>query len=276
MIFDLRKATPKAVFFLALASVSVASANEIRVGVSDVTPLSYIDDNGQPRGLAIEVLENLAAQNGLILSFKPCEWHACLEELANGKLDLLPVVAKSPDRLDRYDFASEPFFTTWAEILSVGTLEHKSFLDLSRLSIGVYDKSIHANRFEFLAKQFELNVRMVPFDSYESIAKATVEGRLDAGVFSRSFSEVNADEFELQKSGIVFNPVSLHFATLKGRLPEVLTRLSESLKRQKANPSSAYHNSIATLLGKSYGQKWCFDTWIKRRPDRPQSPQHRL
>ncbi len=27
---------------------------------------------------------------------------------------------------------------------------------------------------------------------------------------------------------------------------------------------------------RSYGQKWCFDTWIKRRPDRSQLPRHRL
>jgi CBS domain-containing protein len=34
-------------------------------------------------------------------------------------------------------------------------------------------------------------------------------------------------------------------------------------------------NSLVAMI-RSYGQKWCFDFWIKRRPDRSQLPRHRL
>lgn len=52
----------------------------IRFGVYQNAPLVFTDDRGEARGLVIDVLEYVAAQEGWQIEYVSCEWANCLEQ----------------------------------------------------------------------------------------------------------------------------------------------------------------------------------------------------
>ena len=63
---------------------------------------------------------------------------------------------------------------------------------------------------------------------------------------------------------------------VSGKLMGLFMYLSGADMLKKKVQTDQPDPDALALLFASYCQKWCFDTWIKRRPDRPLLPQHRL
>ncbi|HIE55862.1 MAG TPA: transporter substrate-binding domain-containing protein, partial [Chromatiaceae bacterium] len=98
-----------------LLAVQAAMADRvIKVGVYDNSPKIYIDDSGRPSGFFIELLEEIARQEGWQLEPVPCQWPLCLEKLERGDIDLLPDVAYSTERARRFHFGREVALSSWS------------------------------------------------------------------------------------------------------------------------------------------------------------------
>ena len=51
----------------------------VRVGVYQNEPKIFMDENGRASGIFIDLLNEMAAQEGWTLAYVPCEWAACLQ-----------------------------------------------------------------------------------------------------------------------------------------------------------------------------------------------------
>jgi PAS domain S-box-containing protein len=89
-----------------LAAPGAADEPEIRVGVSqDFRPYAFADKNGRPVGYAIDLIQAVAHEMGLRVQIKAGTWEQVWHGLAQGQIDVLAIVAKTPDWESQVDFS---------------------------------------------------------------------------------------------------------------------------------------------------------------------------
>lgn len=86
---------------LTLSSAGNLYASQLTVGISegDYAPF-YFDVQGDMSGAAVEIVETIASQTGYSLEYKRLPWKRVQGYLAQGRIDLVMLYFKSPDRAD--------------------------------------------------------------------------------------------------------------------------------------------------------------------------------
>ncbi len=74
----------------------------VRVGVYQNKPKIFIDENDHASGFFIDLLDEVAIAESWSLVYVPCQWTECLAALEEGRIDLMPDVAYSPERDEKY------------------------------------------------------------------------------------------------------------------------------------------------------------------------------
>jgi ABC-type amino acid transport substrate-binding protein len=101
------------IWFVLIALLSVpaycpaAGGAVIHVG-SEVSfaPYAMQDEGGVPIGYSIDLIKAVARAEGLQLEFSAGPWDMMWERLVTGKLDVLPIVARLPERENLVDFSA--------------------------------------------------------------------------------------------------------------------------------------------------------------------------
>lgn len=76
----------------------------------DYPPYCQLDENNQPTGFAVELFRASAEAVGLDVKIQLGPWLAVKKYLAEGKVDALPIVGRTPEREPVYDF-TVPYLT---------------------------------------------------------------------------------------------------------------------------------------------------------------------
>jgi PAS domain S-box-containing protein len=89
-----------------LAAPGAADEPEIRVGVSrDFRPYAFTDKDGRPVGYAVDLIQAVARAMGLRVQITAGTWDEVWHGLAQGQIDVLAIVAKTPDWESQMDFS---------------------------------------------------------------------------------------------------------------------------------------------------------------------------
>ena len=140
-----------------------------RIGYGNDAPFHFKEDDGEPSGLAFELVNEAALKRGIQL-----EWIQS-ENFDPTKLDLWVLMTIRPQRLERYHF-TEPYLQSRSCFL---VLEHSPFhkvSDLVNADISHVDYEIHRER---LAENLPTN-ETVPTESSRDAVSALLEGKSDA------------------------------------------------------------------------------------------------
>ena len=88
----------------------------ITVGIYQNPPKVYFDENREPAGIFVEMLEEIARLENWQLNYVSCTWNECLLSLENGEIDLMPDVAFTLERSQRVGFNSVPVLESWSQV----------------------------------------------------------------------------------------------------------------------------------------------------------------
>lgn len=98
-----------ALLFTGLANGAVHAATdsaEIRVGSElEFPPYAFVDERGQPAGFSVDLIKAVSQVMGLSITISTGSWNTVWKDLVAGRLDVLPIVAKSPERQRLVDFS---------------------------------------------------------------------------------------------------------------------------------------------------------------------------
>ncbi len=242
--------------FLFQPPISFAKADAVertvRVGVYQNEPKIFMDKNGNAAGIFIDILKEIGAQEGWSLVFVPCEWADCLAALESGRIDLMPDVAFSAERDLTYDFHHTPVLDSWSQIYANPNLSISGFGDLAGKRVAVLEGSIQQTVFEQYMTGFGYTATLLTTDSLEEAFLLAENGGVDAAIANNFFGDYFYRQFGLVKTPIVFNPVTLFYATAQGRNPDLLDGIDRSLNGWLQEPNSPYY----TILGR----------WIRGAP----------
>lgn len=225
-----------------------ADRREVVVGLYENAPKVHTAENGRPAGLFVELLNEIARSEGWRLRYLACEWAHCLEELEQGRLDLMPDVAFSVERDQRFDFHSVSVASSWSQVYSHPELGVMSLADLAGKRVAILQGGIQQAFFEQLMASGPYDYQPVPVPSLDEGYWSVAIGAADAVVTNSFFAAYNGANYRLRETPIVFLPTNLYYATARGRNADLLERIDVHLSAWRHDPESVYFAALRRAM----------------------------
>jgi len=246
-------------FILTLLSIASVTARdlknipgqEIRVGVFPNPPVAFKDKQGQWRGISVDTLQAIADEKGWKLEFIENSFSGLLKDLENKKIDIISMMAYSDKRAQKYTYSKIPLISNWGLIYSRPDSKISSLLDLEDKRVSVMKNNIHDRAFRKLVKKFGLNIQIVELENFSDVMKSVQTGKVNAGVANRLFGTLNANKYHLIETGIVFNPINIHYSSLNPNNKAILNAIDQQLRIYKADKDSIYFTTIQRWMNKN-------------------------
>jgi hypothetical protein len=229
---------------MALLNPIYAKQMEIKVGIYDNAPKVFVDKDGKPSGIFVDILNDIAKAEKWDIEYVYCSWDEGLKLLSHAKIDLMPDVALTPERENQFIFNKVAVLSSWSQVYAHKGNKINSILDLDKKRIAVLAGSIQQRDIERLTTGFGIKTTIVPLHDFDAVFEAVKQGTADAALTNYFYGILNAPKFGLHDTAIVFSPSTLHFASSLKTNPEIIDKIDEHVERLKADPHSAYYKSI--------------------------------
>jgi len=249
-------------FWLLSFSLAWAAPDRIpvRVGVFENSPIVTAAPGMLPEGIAIDMIRWVAEREGWQVTYVPDSFDNLVERLDKGDIDLLVGFAYSEERAKRFQFSQQSLIGNWGMVFRHAQAEINSLPDLKGKRVALMRSSTHSQALVELLAQFDAPFTPVYVDTYPQVLEAIVERRADAGAVNRVFAALHAHHPDVVVTSIVFNPVFVHYASPKGASPALLAALDRHLAALKADPQSAYYDSLRHWLEATPAKR--FPNWL--------------
>lgn len=220
------------------------SSMPLKVGVYDNAPKIFVNENGRPDGIFWRLIEEMADRESWQLQAVVCEWNDCLLQLESGLIDLMPDVAISESRGQRFDFHEEPALLGWSQVYEREGTALLSLLDMAGKRVAILQGSIQLEYLSDLMTNFGIRVEWLLMDNLEDAFSAVVADRADAVVSNHYFGDLSADRLGLARTPLIFQPSQLYFAVAAGTRDVLLQTINNYLVEWKADPESPYFTAL--------------------------------
>jgi len=182
---------------LALDSPAKAGAGQRlkTIIVDNYHPYTFMNDKGQPDGFSVEIARAVAKAMDLEIDIRVDKWDVAVRELGAGSIDLLPMMAKSPERDKIFDFSVPHTIAYDAIFLKKGSTGLRTLNDLSGKTVIVMNKDIAHNY--LLSNDLSKNMNLLPVDSLPDALKQLSAGKGDAAIMPKLVGIVTAKKLNL-------------------------------------------------------------------------------
>jgi len=144
----------------------------------DYPPFCVVTKDGQADGFSVELLRAALAAENFDVSFYVGPWDQIKQDLTDGKIQVLPLVARSPEREELYDF-TEPYLTFYGAIfVREGETDIKTDQDLFNKEIAV----LKGDASEEYVRRENISQNIVTVLTYEEAFRRLANGEFDAVV----------------------------------------------------------------------------------------------
>lgn len=260
----LRARSDAAGLALVLAAMSIApdlavaqdSDRAIRIGVYENQPKIHTDSDSRPAGFFVDLIETIARREGWRIDYVDCVWTECVEMLAAGELDLMPDVALTGPRADRFAFHDIPVIQSWSQVFTLPQQHLMSFNDLRGRRIAVLDGSVQYEFLRELDAELALGIELVRCASMDEVFRRAAENDADAAVTNHFYGQSNAGRFGLVETPITFNQASLFYAAGPGAGESLLPTIDRYLARWKREPDSPYYQALVRAYTGPPASQW--------------------
>ncbi|MCG8619515.1 MAG: PAS domain S-box protein [Desulfobacterales bacterium] len=208
----------------------------------------FADDQGKAHGMFADVLQWIAHREGWQLNYTRSSFHECLVRLEKNDIDLTCAIAYSKNRAETMRFGRESLLTNWGQVYTTKDSEIRDLTDLSGLSVALLRQDIYNSAFRELLRKFNISCRFVETEDYHGVLDLVSNGTAGAGVVSRLFGHRHADDYGVEKSGVVFNPIRIQYAFAPDTDPGVIRRIDHHISALKEDKSSIYYRSLDRWL----------------------------
>lgn len=167
---------------LGIVTPRVMAADVVTSGCEiDYPPFCIVDTNGVAGGFSVELLRAALRAMGRDVTFETGPWDEVMRSLADGKVQALPLVGRTPEREEVFDFTF-PYLTMHGAIVvrqDAGGIEDLGDLKGRRVAVMKGD-----NAEEFLRRE-NRGIRIVTTPTFTDAFRGLSEGRYDAVVIQR-------------------------------------------------------------------------------------------
>jgi len=222
-----------------------ADARTVRIGVFPAAPLVLVKD-GKPTGLFIELAECFAKKLDWQLVFVTGDWNSLLRDLEKGRIDLLPAVGFTKERLSIYDFSKNAVYVDSGVLFTNPGFSLHSVYDLKGKRVAAVRGSTFTTAFSDYIASFGVRCTLVLTSDNRGVMQAIVTGAADAGVCIYSLGTELSREYPVVVTAISFSPVALYFAAPKGKNDDLIAGIDSLMAPMVSNSDSEYSRLYQT------------------------------
>lgn len=246
MLYILNKAIllPLLLLYLVSSAASGSSSmpEHIKVGVYDNPPKLFIDKDGKPAGIFIDITDAIAANEGFTVEYVYSDWNSLLEKLRRREIDVLPDMAYSVGRDSLFTLGKLSVMNSWLEIFTTQHANLSTVSDMKGKTVGVLKSSIQEDYLrKVLLPQYSFELLVYP--DYSQSVDALKSGKIDLLVAGRFFNFSEYCDHSIIPTGIIFLPTDLYFAFAKNN-NELADIFDRNISLLKNDPQSAYYESL--------------------------------
>ena len=160
----------------AAPTIPVRAASE-----PDYPPYAVVTEGGRAGGFSVELLRAALATMGREVTFEVGPWAEIMQELADGRVQVLPLAGRTPEREAIFDFTFPYLTMHGAIVVRAGTTDIRGTANLRGKRVAVMKGD---NAEEYL-RRVDLGALIVPLPSFEVALRQLSEGRHDAVLVQR-------------------------------------------------------------------------------------------
>ncbi|MEA2116023.1 MAG: transporter substrate-binding domain-containing protein [Thermodesulfobacteriota bacterium] len=232
---------------------SGSDARVVRVGLYDNPPKLFHGMQGTPKGIFPEIIEEIAKTENWKIEWVVGTWNEGLARLASGDIDIMPDVAYSLKRAEKYEFSDEPVLINWGTLYTHTGVQVVSIPDLAGKRIAVMRGSIHTDGDEGIREQvnkFNVSCEFIEFDTYQGVFQALQNNLADIGVVNRLYGTTSQKLYDVLPTKVAFNPRHLKFAFPPdgSQTPYLKKIIDQHLKTAHLQPASKISQIIKAYL----------------------------
>ena len=231
-------------------SVAAEPPQTIAVGLHDNPPRLAPGPGGTARGFFADIIERLAERMNWQVAYVRCARVECLAMVRRGEIDIMPGVARFPERERAVRFGGEAVLQSWSYIVAprgraagIATID-----DLSGLQVAVLGGGAQARELRFLAESRAIEIDLIERDSPAEVLAAVRAGGVDAGVVDSFFADRHAAQAGLAVAPVPVQPTALYFVYSPGVPARAIQRVDTQLALMKADPGSVYYSALERWL----------------------------
>lgn len=241
----------KAVFFyLLISSVSYLYSESFKVGIYQNSPKVYVDEDGAPGGIFVDVLNEIAKRNDWDIIYIQKEWKDLIQMIENDEIDILVDVAYSKNREEIMNFSNIELLRSWLQLYTLKSKNIEHISELKDKKIGILEGSAQEHFF----KGKEL-FEKITFPSYSSSVKALNEKKVDGIIVDRFFYFSDHKNINIVERPLLFKPEGLHFAFSKSLDNSISCKLDKTVADLKNDSGSVFYRSLKRHLQVVRNQK---------------------
>jgi len=246
-------------FLLALFQPALA-LRDVRVGMHEIKPSLYTDEQGNPAGIFVDLIQDIAPKEGWNLIYVHGTFRENQERLANGQIDLIMALTDTPEREKIYDFNREAAVSSWTQIYASPHAGINTILDLDKKRVAILRGDVNAIAFRENAEKFNINPTYIEQDDLSGVFQQVKNGSADAAVASRIAGQLYEQQYGVVTTSVMFYPNPLGFAVPKGKNQDLILAIDSYLAREKGDPSSYYSQTMQKWFGEKAG--WVIPPYI--------------
>ncbi|MBI9107367.1 MAG: transporter substrate-binding domain-containing protein [Spirochaetales bacterium] len=218
--------------------LNISADNKVNLIVQsepDYPPFCIVDEKGNAAGFSVDLFRAAAEIMGYEVEFQVGSWNEIKNNLAEGKIDALPLVGRSPEREKIYDFTVPYHKLNGAVFVRKNSKKIIKYEDLDGAAILVMKGD---NADEYTSRTFK-NATIVRTDTFESAFNQLSKGNGDAVIAQKLMGQELLKLLELKGITTLNIPLEgfaqdFSFAVKKGD-SELLAHLNEGLVLLNSN-----------------------------------------
>lgn len=234
----------------------------VRVGYFANTPMVSKDKDGNPQGIYVDVIREIARLEGWRLEFVWGDWADGLDNLQKDKIDLMTSIGYSAERDRTMDFTRESVVMVWGQVYQRPDGGIQTVMDLDGKRIAVLKGGIYGKKLAVLCRTFEVDCRIVPVPSYGEVLDQVARGAVDAGSVNSVFGVRNEGSYDVQRTTVLYSPLGLRYASRENHNGELLRTIDARLREWKKDNGSFYYRTMDKWLKGVQEQKFQAPPWL--------------
>jgi polar amino acid transport system substrate-binding protein len=166
-------------------------------------PYSFINEQGKPDGFSVEITRAVAKAMDLEIEIRAGNWDVAMKDLETGQIDLVPIMASSPERQKSFSF-SVPYTVVYDAIFfRKGTSGIRSLEDLSGKTVILTNNDLAHNY--LLSSGLSKTMTIVFSESGPDALKQLAAGMGDVAIMPKLIGLVTVKKQNL--AGIETSPL---------------------------------------------------------------------
>ncbi len=162
---------------------AVISAKSLKtIIVDNYYPYTFENEEGMPDGFSVDIVSAVATVMGLELEVRTDTWERARKALDNGEIDLLPMMASSPERRESFDFSVPHTIAFDAIFVRKDSASVRSVEDLSNKTVIVMNRDV---AHDYVLSRNIDGIRFLLVDSLPDALRALSSGKAEAALMPK-------------------------------------------------------------------------------------------